>query len=523
VSGSIIIDLIEFLGGGIVNAIKAARDEALNGDATSVNDMVQDTFLDAKEKLVQGLKSFDDSASARFTAVEITPGGVIVRGEIGSTARHAPIVQIAETDQRQAFTALNSWIPGGRIERLKWSWVEYPSRIKSPIWSAVTRTFTDNKHRFILPKPAGVTELGSICLRIEGTQTTPDGSVVSVAGGERCHVRNSFGPIMEAPSWWEPVTVPIWLPDSSAGTILKDVIAGHITVQADTPQKNDLTHNSLVYFADWMADKPLEPLVRALAAMKRRKVSLVVIVVLPAGAFDSRRREVEAKLDAIAERFPAQVLLTEDHEGGWTRTFAASKTPSAYLINARREFVWKHEGAADPKVLAAALDEHLVPAPAPRSRPLRLAISPGDRAPDAFFEDDRGQGFALHRLRGREALFNFWQSWSAPCLKELRRLQQVQQHAGQRAPFIVAFHGGKERNILDEIRKQLELSFPLVQDADQRIARMYGVRCWPTTISITADGLVSHVQFGLAHEHRSEGRGHGDALNASGKPDQSLL
>jgi len=226
----------------------------------------------------------------------------------------------------------------------------------------------------------------------------------------------------------------------------------------------------------------------------------VVTVVLPPEAFDGRRREVEAKLDSIGERFPAQVLLTEDHEGGWTRTFAVSKTPSTSLINARREFVWKHEGAADPRVLAAALDEHLLPAPAPRSRPLRLAVSPGDRAPDAFFEDDRGQRFALHRLRGREVLFNFWQSWSAPCIKELRRLQQLHKQAGGRAPLIVAFHGGKERKILGEIRKQLELSFALVQDADQVIARKYGVRCWPTTVSVNADGLVSHVQFGLSPE-----------------------
>jgi peroxiredoxin len=84
-------------------------------------------------------------------------------------------------------------------------------------------------------------------------------------------------------------------------------------------------------------------------------------------------------------------------------------------------------------------------------------------------------------------------------------LQQLHQRAGARAPLIVAFHGGKERNILDAIRKQHELPFTLVQDTDQRIARMYGVRCWPTTISIDADGLVSHVQFGLSPERKEAG------------------
>jgi peroxiredoxin len=96
-------------------------------------------------------------------------------------------------------------------------------------------------------------------------------------------------------------------------------------------------------------------------------------------------------------------------------------------------------------------------------------------------------------------LLNFWQSWSAPCLTELCRLQRLHQ-AGREAPFIVAFHGGKNSKALDEIRKRLGLSFPLVQDLQQRIARQYGVRCWPTTIMVDAEGRVEHVQFGVCHD-----------------------
>jgi peroxiredoxin len=201
------------------------------------------------------------------------------------------------------------------------------------------------------------------------------------------------------------------------------------------------------------------------------------------------------------------LVLTEDSEGGWTRTFAVAKTPSAYLINARREFVWKHEGEADPKVLAAALDEHLLAAPTPRARPLRLAVAPGDRAPDVQFGDDGGNRIRLRGLRGRAVLLNFWQSWSAPCIKELGRLERLQKEAGAKAPFIVAFHGGKERKTLAEIRKQHGFSFALAHDAEQRIARIYGVRCWPTTISVNADGLVDHVQFGIAHAHAMPPKG----------------
>jgi len=133
---------------------------------------------------------------------------------------------------------------------------------------------------------------------------------------------------------------------------------------------------------------------------------------------------------------------------------------------------------------------------------LRLAVSSGDRAPEVAFRDDRGQRMALHRLRGRPVLLNFWQSWSAPCLKELRRLQALQEHRRAETPVVVALHGGKSGTALDEVRRQLGLSFTLVQDPEHQVARRYGVRCWPTTILIDADGQVEHVQLGVAPDHR---------------------
>lgn len=130
-------------------------------------------------------------------------------------------------------------------------------------------------------------------------------------------------------------------------------------------------------------------------------------------------------------------------------------------------------------------------------------MSHGDRAPDAAFQNDQGQAIALHRLRGRPLLLNFWQSWSAPCLTELRRLQTLNDAAPTKGPFIIAFHGGKSASTLAEIRRQLGLTFVLVHDAEQRVASQYGVRCWPTTILVRADGRVEHIQFGImsAHEH----------------------
>jgi peroxiredoxin len=291
--------------------------------------------------------------------------------------------------------------------------------------------------------------------------------------------------------------LPVWQPNLSDTTVLRQAIAAHVNAQENVPRKEPLSQNVLVYFVDGETKDPLHALNAALALLKST-TSLRVIVVLQAGAFDVTRRDFESRLGLSGER---RVLMqfAEDDEGGWTRMFAVSKRPSVYLINARREFVWKHEGTLDPKQLAAAIDQHLVPTSEPQFRPLQSAVAQGDLTPDASFETvDRDQ-YALHRLRGREFMLNFWQSWSAPCLSELSRLQRLYE-AGKETPFIVAFHGGNSRDAIAEIQRRLGLTFALVQDSQQRVARQYGVQCWPTTIRIGADGRAQHVQFGTGHE-----------------------
>jgi peroxiredoxin len=488
--------------GRVKSAIIRERNRVLPGAQAGLNSQL----AAARTRVNEALRRFDDSASlslrsghseepgaASSGAIAITPDGIIVRGDFRLSPRPMPVADVHETNDETAFTAFESWVPAGRIERLIWSWVDYSG--PSP-WSGVSKSLSQ-EHHFILPKPPGVTDRNQMCLQLEGTQIGTNGAPISIVGGTSCLMPEP-GVIMNVPSWWEPVMVPLWRPDIRDDAVVRDALIAHVTVQADTAGRDDLTHNSIVCFPDWQADAPLRPLREAFEQMQRRGASVVVFVVLPAGEFDARRRELEAKLASIGEHFSANLHVTEDDEGGWTKTFAASRRPAVFLINARRRFVWKYEGAPDARELASALDRRLQAAPAPRSLPLRLTVSPGDRAPDAEFHDDRGQLVALHRLRGRPVLLNFSQLWSAPCLKELRHLQTQQDRSAREGPVVLALHGGRQIN-LEPMRRELALTFPLAQDVEQQVARKYGVRCWPTTVRIDPDGRIEHVQFGVTH------------------------
>src|SRR5438034_2958566 len=159
-----------FLHEAFENAVKEKRDDALSGGAVPVNDAVKGIFAGARQKLIGGLKIFDESASATFSTVKITKDGLIVRGEIGSGPRQAPVVQFNEIDEGRAFSALGAWIPGGKIDRYIWSWVGHSGKGPAKLFS-VSHKYSIETHRFIFPKPAGMDPLGSVSLRIEGTQT----------------------------------------------------------------------------------------------------------------------------------------------------------------------------------------------------------------------------------------------------------------------------------------------------------------------------------------------------------------
>lgn len=246
-------------------------------------------------------------------------------------------------------------------------------------------------------------------------------------------------------------------------------------------------------------ERPLEGLSRTLSQMRRREYSLMIVLVLPAGTFDSRRSEVEARLGALGDRFARanNLLITEDYVGGWTKLFSAPDGPSTHLINARGEFVWKQEGPLDGRAVAAALDERMLPAPAAHTAPLRLAVRQGDQMPDAVFTDEAGNHIAVRRLRGRHVLITFWKSWSAPSIPELQRLQRLQRQ--ENPPLILAINGGEDRGVIAEVRGRHQLTFALIDDPQRSIATQYGVQCWPTTLSINSQGIIDSIQFGVAH------------------------
>lgn len=159
------------------------------------------------------------------------------------------------------------------------------------------------------------------------------------------------------------------------------------SARIDAPRQN-----TLVYLADWRPDAPLREFAAALSRIERCPPGLALIIVVPVGTFAERRRELEANVAPLGARFAAHVHITEDDERGWTRTIAPSSVPAVFLVNARRQLVWKQDGTPGGDELGAALTRFVDPAPPLVATPLRLAVGIGERAPDALFHEEQPPG-----------------------------------------------------------------------------------------------------------------------------------
>jgi len=116
-------------------------------------------------------------------------------------------------------------------------------------------------------------------------------------------------------------------------------------------------------------------------------------------------------------------------------------------------------------------------------------VGPGSELPD--FElarlDTEGM-LSAGDLKGRPIVINFWASWCVPCREEAEVLQSTYEQYRDEG---VVFLGVNIKDSVDGARgfiDEFEVTYPMVRDPDEELARELGVVGIPETFFIDADG-----------------------------------
>lgn len=120
----------------------------------------------------------------------------------------------------------------------------------------------------------------------------------------------------------------------------------------------------------------------------------------------------------------------------------------------------------------------------------------GNTAADFSLEALEGGAGNLRDYRGKVVVLNFWASWCAPCRAEMPDMQTVYSELRDRGLVVVGVNQGESVEKVGAFAREFGLTFPILLDESQSIARKYGVRSYPTTFIISRDGVIRNVIVG---------------------------
>ena len=127
---------------------------------------------------------------------------------------------------------------------------------------------------------------------------------------------------------------------------------------------------------------------------------------------------------------------------------------------------------------------------------LGSSTNASDVAPNFTLESSSGQPVSLRALLGKPVLIDFWATWCLPCRSELPMIERAYtQHRGQRL-VVLAINYGETKSQVAPFARQLQLTFPILLDPQQKVANAYGVDFLPVAIFIRPDGLIASRSVG---------------------------
>lgn len=138
-----------------------------------------------------------------------------------------------------------------------------------------------------------------------------------------------------------------------------------------------------------------------------------------------------------------------------------------------------------------------LPACEPRSASNPPADAPGRPAPALAGPRLDGPAFDLAGERGKLVLVDFWASWCEPCRRELPALEQLHRQHAAAGLVVVGVSVDEQRGDAEQfLRDQVQLSFPIVHDADHSLAGAWSPPKMPTVYLVERDGTIARTFAG---------------------------
>ena len=106
--------------------------------------------------------------------------------------------------------------------------------------------------------------------------------------------------------------------------------------------------------------------------------------------------------------------------------------------------------------------------------------------------DTTGKAWTPADLKGRAVLLNFWASWCEPCRAEMPTLQQMADFYGADKLLVLAINFKEKPARAIQFAQSTGLTLPVLLDLDGQAAQRWGVKVFPTTLTLDHRGQPKH-------------------------------
>jgi hypothetical protein len=461
-----------------------------------------------KSALIDQLRRIDGAANARFDEAVFRIEGLILRGAIPLSYRHAPQVSFRRTDAGDGFDAIESWIPGGRVDRFEWSWRWFTNPVEAPHGPPGSAKAEDD---FLLRRPQktmskfglvtiageplpGLDGNGKVCLTIRGVRVdhitgarVPVTSEIECAQfGYQLKMPYEVGPYLRI---CDPLRSSIDRPAPEIGILRLGV--------RELPEA---ASNTLVLYFDRRWDERAVATLRdGLGECRRVGAGLLVVLLFRDGVLESSGTAFRSRIDELRASLPAHLLVNEDVGGGWAAVLSFSDAGGETewrLVTPSGVVCWAQRGPVGAGTLASVLEERLVTGPPPSLARVRTEIA-----------DVQVHTFLPIELFGRPcppapltrpggSKLVFVQNDRASSHARLEQLRREHSEREDDALIAVVVEGADIR-AAEALRKELELPFLLVPDPRGELTRRAGIRLSPTTLVLDERGRLGRIEVGL--------------------------